>query len=70
MDGVNNYSSIPKGDKDIFLHVVGVVAKDLNKFDVKKHKCALCGGSGHNFDSCPKIVQNDLKGVYIHLSFG
>ena len=51
----------------IFLHAVRQVTQDLNKFNVKKHKCALCGGSGHNFDNCLKILQNDLKGAYICL---
>ena len=67
LDSVDNYSSISKGERDIFVHAVGSVAKDLNQFDVKKHKCALCGGSGHIFDNCPEILQGDLKGAYICL---
>ena len=45
----------------MFANVVAAFASDLNRFDVKKHKCALCGGSGHNFDNCPEVLQGDLK---------
>ena len=62
----DDYSFITKADKDIFLHVGKEVTQDLNRFNVKKHKCALCGGSAHNFDSCPEVTQSDFKGVYIH----
>ena len=51
----------------MFTNAVAAVAKDLNWFDVKKHKCALCGGSGHNFDNCPEILKGDLKSAYIRL---
>lgn len=67
LEGVDDYSPVAKGDKDIFLHAVQEVTQYLNMFDVKKHKRALCGGSGHNFDRCPKFTQNDLKGTYICL---
>ena len=43
------------------------MAQDLNQFDVKKHKCALCGGSGHNFDNCPEVLRSDLRSAYICL---
>ena len=51
----------------MFANAVAAVTKDLNLFDVKKHKCALCGGSGHNFDNCPEVLQGDLKSEYIQL---
>ena len=51
----------------MFTNAVVAVAKDLNRFDVKKHKCALCGGSGHNFDNCPEVLQGDLESAYICL---
>ena len=51
----------------MFANAVAAVTKDLNRFDVKKHKCALCGGSGHNFDNCPEVLQGDLKSAYIRL---
>ena len=41
LDGVDDFSSITKGDIDIFLHAVREVFQDLNKFDFKKHKCSL-----------------------------
>ena len=63
LDGVDNFSSV----KNIFLHAVKEVTRDLNWFDVKKHKCALCGGSSHNFDSCSEVNQSDLKNAYICL---
>ena len=52
----DTFLSVAKDDRDIFLHAVGSVAKDLNQFNVKKHKCALCCGFGHNFDNCSKIL--------------
>ena len=67
LDGTDYYYLISKVDRDIFIHAVGVVAKDLNQFDVKKNKCAICGGSGRNFDNYPEILQGDLKGAYICL---
>ena len=51
----------------MFANAVAAVTKDLNRFDVKKHKCALCGGSGHNFDNCPEVLKGDLKSAYIRL---
>ena len=30
LDGVDDYYSISKGDRDIFVHTVGSVANDLN----------------------------------------
>ena len=51
----------------MFANAVAAVANDLNRFDVKQHKCALCGGSGHNFDNCPEVLQGDLKSAYICL---
>ena len=51
----------------MFANAVAAVTKDLNRFDVKKYKCALCGGSGHNFDNCPEVLQGDLKSAYIRL---
>ena len=51
----------------MFANAVAAVAKDLNQFDVKKHKCALCGGSGHDFDNCPEVLQGYLKSAYICL---
>ena len=51
----------------MFANAVAAVTKDLNQFTVKKHKCALCGGSGHNFDNCPEVLQGDLKSAYICL---
>ena len=67
---IDIFSSIAKDDRKIFLHVVCEVSWNLNKIEIKKHKCALCGGSGHNFDNYPKVLQNDLKSTYIclHLS--
>ena len=65
LDGIDDYYSISKGDRSMFANAVAAVTKDLNRFDVKKHKCALCGGSGHNFDNCPEVLQGDLKSAYI-----
>ena len=67
LDGIDDYYAISKVNRDIFINAVGAVAKDLNRFDFKKHKCALCGGSGHNFDNCPEVLQGDLKSAYICL---
>ena len=67
LDDFDNYYSIPKSDRSMFVNAVASVAKDLNLFDVKKHKCALCGGSGHNFDNCPEVLQSDLRSAYICL---
>lgn len=67
LDGVDDYSSFKKADKNIFVQTVKEMTQDLNQFDVKKHKCALCGGSAHNFDSRPEVTQSDLKGTYICL---
>ena len=53
--------------KIFFVHAVKEMTQDLNWFDVKKYKCALCGSSGHNFNSCPEVTQSDLKGAYICL---
>ena len=49
------------------MNAFAAVANDLNRFDVKKHKCALCGGSGHNFNNCPEVLHGDLKSAYIRL---
>ena len=43
------------------------MTRNSNLFDVKKHKCALCGFSGHSFDDCPKVTQSYLKSAYICL---
>ena len=69
LDGIDDYYSISKTDRSMFTNAVVAVAKDLNRFDVKKHKCALCGGSGHNFDNCPEVLKasGDLKSAYIRL---
>ena len=67
LDEIEDYHSISKGERSRFINAVAQVTKDLNKFDVKKHKCALCGGSGHNFDNCPEVLQGDLKSAYIRL---
>ena len=67
LDGIDDYYSISRSDRSMFTNAVAAVAKDLNRFDVKKHKCALCGGSGHNFDNCPEVLQGDLKSAYIRL---
>ena len=67
LEGVDDYNSVRKADKDIFVNTVKEMTRYLNCFDVKKRKCALCGGSGHNFDDCPKLTQSDLKGEYICL---
>ena len=67
LDGIDDYYSISKGDRAMFTNAVAAVAKDLNQFNVKKHKCALCGGSGHNFDNCLEVLQGDLKSAYICL---
>ena len=68
LDGIDDYYSISKVNRNMFTDAVGADAKDLNQFDVKKHRCALCGGYGHNFDNCPKILQNDLKDAYLSVS--
>ena len=49
----------------MFANAVAAVASDLNWFNVKKHKCTLCGGSSHNFDNCPEVLNGDLKSAYI-----
>ena len=67
LDGIDDYYSISKVNRVMFTNAIAVVAKDLNNFNVKKHKCALCGGSGHNFDNCPEVLQGDLKSIYICL---
>ena len=67
LDGIEDYYSISKGDQSMFANAVAAVANDLNQSDVKKHKCTLCGGSGHNFDNCPEVLQGDLKSAYICL---
>ena len=69
LDGIDDYYSISKTDRSMFTNAVVAVAKDLNRFDVKKHKCALYGGSGHNFDNCPEVLKasGDLKSAYIRL---
>ena len=64
---VDDYASISKADKDIFVNAVTEMTQGLNKFDVKKHKCELCDGSGHYFDDCLEVTQSDLKGTYICL---
>ena len=67
LDDIQDYYSISKGERLMFANAVAAVGTDLNKFDVKKHKCALCGGSGHNFDNCPEVLNGDLKSAYIRL---
>ena len=67
LDEIEDYHSISKGERSRFVNAVTQVVNDLNQFDVKKHKCALCGGSGHNFDNCPEVLQGDLKSAYIRL---
>ena len=67
LDGIDDYYSILRSDRSMFINAVAAVAKDLNRFDVKKHKCALCGGSGHNFDNCTEVLKGDLKSAYICL---
>ena len=67
LDEIEDYYSILKGERSMFVNVVAAVTKDLNRFNVKKYKCALCDGSGHNFDNCPEILHSDLKSAYICL---
>lgn len=67
LEGMDNFASISKANKGLFVNAVTEMAQDLNWFNVKKLKCALCGTSGHNFDDCPEVTQSDLKGFYIHL---
>ena len=37
-----------------------------HNFDVSK-PCALCGQSGHSFDSCPQVDLSVMKPAYIKL---
>ena len=67
LDEIEDFNSISQGQMSRFINAVSQVKRDLNQFDVKKHKCALCGGSGHNFDNCPEVLQGDLKSAYIRL---
>ena len=63
----------PDGDFNLNLLYEGIMqlASNMNKFDNKfdtSRNCAVCGRSGHAFDDCPALKDDDkLKQAHIRM---
>ena len=61
-----DYDNVSPFEQDMFQSCVYQMVQKKHNFDVSK-PCALCGQSGHSFDSCPQVDLSVMKPAYIKL---
>ena len=61
-----DFDKVSKANQQTFLSFTNALANDLNAFDISK-PCALCGKTGHTFDGCEELKDENIKPAYIKL---